>query len=42
MIWAIGDIQGCYGAFMELLEKIAFDPKKDRLWLAKHWSIFTV
>ena len=33
-VWAIGDIQGCYGPFMELLEKIAFDPKKDTLWLA--------
>jgi bis(5'-nucleosyl)-tetraphosphatase (symmetrical) len=33
MIWAIGDIQGCYGAFMRLLEKIAFDPSKDKLWL---------
>ncbi|KYJ86493.1 symmetrical bis(5'-nucleosyl)-tetraphosphatase [Sulfurovum riftiae] len=32
-VWAIGDIQGCYGAFMQLLEEIAFDPKKDRLWL---------
>ena len=34
MIWAIGDIQGCYGAFMALLEKIEFDPERDRLWLA--------
>ena len=33
-VWAVGDIQGCYGAFMKLLEKIEFDPKKDRLWLA--------
>ncbi len=32
-VWAIGDIQGCYSAFMQLLEEIAFDPKKDRLWL---------
>jgi len=33
-VWAIGDIQGCYNAFMALLKKIDFDPKKDRLWLA--------
>lgn len=29
----IGDIQGCYTAFCKLLEKIQFDPGKDRLWL---------
>ena len=33
MIWAIGDIQGCYKPFKELLEKIEFNPKKDTLWL---------
>jgi bis(5'-nucleosyl)-tetraphosphatase (symmetrical) len=33
-VWAIGDIQGCYDALMQLLGEIAFDPKKDRLWLA--------
>jgi len=33
-VWAIGDIQGCYGSFMELLEKIAFNPEIDRLWVA--------
>jgi len=33
-VWAIGDIQGCYKSFRELLTKISFDPKKDRLWLA--------
>lgn len=33
MTWAIGDIQGCYSSFMKLLEKINFDPKRDRLWL---------
>jgi bis(5'-nucleosyl)-tetraphosphatase (symmetrical) len=33
MIWAIGDIQGCHGAFMKLLEKIAFDASRDKLWL---------
>lgn len=33
MTWAIGDIQGCFDAFMELLKKIEFDPSRDRLWL---------
>ena len=33
MIWAIGDIQGCYTKLMELLIKINFNPKKDKLWL---------
>jgi bis(5'-nucleosyl)-tetraphosphatase (symmetrical) len=32
--YAIGDLQGCYGSFMQLLEKINFDDKKDQLWLA--------
>ena len=31
--YAIGDIQGCFGSFSQLLEKIAFDPAQDRLWL---------
>ena len=34
MIWAIGDIQGCYKPFKELLAKIEFNPTKDTLWLA--------
>jgi bis(5'-nucleosyl)-tetraphosphatase (symmetrical) len=33
-VWAIGDLQGCYDAFEKLLQEIAFDPKKDKLWLA--------
>jgi len=33
MYWAIGDIQGCYDPFMRLLEKIDFNPDRDRLAL---------
>jgi bis(5'-nucleosyl)-tetraphosphatase (symmetrical) len=33
-VWAIGDIQGCYSAFRKLLDKIDFDPKVDKLWVA--------
>ncbi len=32
-IYAVGDIQGCYDEFQQLLEQIGFDPAKDRLWL---------
>ena len=31
--YAIGDIQGCYHAFMALLSRLEFNPKKDKLWL---------
>ncbi len=31
--YAIGDVQGCYAAFMALLDLIGFNPKRDRLWL---------
>lgn len=31
--FAIGDLQGCYGEFMQLLELIQFDRRKDKLWL---------
>ncbi|MGY1521398.1 symmetrical bis(5'-nucleosyl)-tetraphosphatase [Luteimonas sp. A482] len=31
-VWAIGDLQGCYGPTQRLLEKIRFDPTSDRLW----------
>ena len=30
--YAIGDIQGCYHAFMALLVRLAFNPKQDKLW----------
>ncbi len=33
-VWAIGDIQGCYRSFRELLTKISFDPSRDKLWVA--------
>ena len=31
--YAIGDLQGCYDPFRELLDKLKFDPDKDTLWL---------
>ncbi len=31
-VWAIGDLQGCYAPTQRLLEKIAFDPARDKLW----------
>lgn len=32
--YAIGDIQGCFSSLVQLIDKIEFNPKKDRLWLA--------
>lgn len=32
-VYAIGDIQGCDAEFAALLERIEFDPARDRLWL---------
>lgn len=32
--YAIGDLQGCHVEFVELLETLSFDPRRDRLWLA--------
>jgi bis(5'-nucleosyl)-tetraphosphatase (symmetrical) len=32
--YVIGDVQGCFEAFQELLVAIAFNPACDRLWLA--------
>ncbi|MDF9433274.1 symmetrical bis(5'-nucleosyl)-tetraphosphatase [Chromohalobacter israelensis] len=31
--YAIGDLQGCHAEFEALLERIAFEPRRDRLWL---------
>ncbi|MCF7983471.1 MAG: symmetrical bis(5'-nucleosyl)-tetraphosphatase [Thiohalocapsa sp.] len=30
--YAIGDIQGCYDEFRQLLDRIGFDPLTDKLW----------
>jgi len=32
-VYAIGDIQGCYDPFRELLDAIRFDPSADTIWL---------
>lgn len=32
-LYAIGDLQGCHAEFLALLERLAFDPARDRLWL---------
>lgn len=32
-VYAIGDLQGCYEEFTALLERLRFDPARDRLWL---------
>src|SRR5437660_1411835 len=31
--YVVGDIQGCYSEFRQLLDAIAFEPARDRLWL---------
>jgi bis(5'-nucleosyl)-tetraphosphatase (symmetrical) len=31
--YAIGDIQGCYSELMTLLDRVAFEPASDQLWI---------
>lgn len=32
--YVIGDLQGCYAAYLQLLEVLDFDPAQDKLWFA--------
>jgi bis(5'-nucleosyl)-tetraphosphatase (symmetrical) len=32
-VYAIGDLQGCYNEFRELLDRLNFEPARDTLWL---------
>ena len=32
--YVIGDLQGCYAAYLKLLETLNFDPAQDKLWFA--------
>ncbi len=31
-IYAVGDVQGCYDSLQRLVERLAFDPTRDRFW----------
>lgn len=31
--YAVGDLQGCYASFLALLQRVNFEPQRDRLWL---------
>ncbi|MCU7918027.1 MAG: symmetrical bis(5'-nucleosyl)-tetraphosphatase [Candidatus Thiodiazotropha sp. (ex Epidulcina cf. delphinae)] len=33
-VYAVGDVQGCYDDLQRLLERIRFDPDRDKLWFA--------
>ena len=32
--YAVGDVQGCYDALMQMLELVQFDASRDRIWFA--------
>ncbi len=32
-IWVVGDLHGCLETFLELLDEVGLDQKRDRLWL---------
>jgi bis(5'-nucleosyl)-tetraphosphatase (symmetrical) len=33
MVWAIGDIHGCFKSFKRVLKRVKFNPKRDKLWI---------